>query len=508
MLSPSRPDRRRRLTLIALIVGILGAASISYASPPWGMAPPTDPVCDISAKAVGSGRTFYVDPQRGTVDGDGSKARPWRSLQAAIDKRLIGTYVWEVGRLQKIDAKVRDVKPEPRLYRNFDAVVGDSDTILLASGDHGSLVIRGLVNRERITIMAAPGADVRFSSLNLEGASHFTFRGIKIGSAERPRVGRYLVNMRTVANPRRSDNITFDSVDVGGTVSIADATPEAWATNSSAGMQLFGDCIEVTRSKVHDVHNGIVLHTTRRSGITDSEVRDFSVDGINFSGQDIVVRNNVIRNHWPTGDDRHPDCMQGLPAGGASGPIVIERNVCLADSAGSPGRSRKLQGINFFNGRWSAITIKCNLVQVNMPHGIALYSVDRATVSGNIIVGDTAPAPTWIAAMPTADGRKPVANVIAGNLATGYINALGDNAAEPEALAKRLKISPTGAMFAPARGLAAENVRLEGNRWVQTSDAGSFTDPRFVAVARPDLLAPMTVTQARAALAAQPGCAG
>lgn len=489
---------------LAVAVAVLGLVLFVYGGAGTGRPVPGVPSCGPTV-AASSSRTFHVDPLRGTDDGDGSIKRPWRSLQHVVDARQIGSQTLETRRLQYWKARLLRNHPAPRLYDNPAAVVRDGDTVLLATGDHGKLDLRGIYNRLPITIAGAPGADPVFSSVNIEGVANFRFQNFAVETAEWSANDRFRITMRPDPTARRSNNVAFDRLRVGGRNSIADFTPAEWAQTSSDGVLLFGDCLSITRSAVHDVHNAIVLYQVRKANVENVEIRDFSVDGIDFSGNSIAIRNNVIRDHWPTGDDLHPDCMHGqsTPDRPRYGPVLIEGNVCLSDL--SARRSQIFQGINIFDGRWDDVTIRCNFVRPTLWHGISLYGVDSARIEHNIVMGWPGDITPWIASMPSKQGRDPTANLITGNKSTGYLNAIHGGPLAPSQMTQILKINAKDKKLQEGLAKPVSGVTLSDNEWLSPSSA-LFVDKRFGQVERLSPAQPISIAQAKAEIAAIRDC--
>ena len=83
--------------------------------------------------------TFYCDPVNGSMQGDGSAERPWRTIEEVI----------QAGLIQRCNQQGKSTNP--------NAPVKPGDTVLLRSGWHGILSIAGGYNGQPITIAAAPG---------------------------------------------------------------------------------------------------------------------------------------------------------------------------------------------------------------------------------------------------------------------------------------------------------------------------------------------------------------
>ncbi len=496
--------RNRLPILLMAIIALTGGAAALIAFLLASSPPAYSNACLVGA-AMPAGRTYHVDPVHGTDAGDGSSARPWRSLQRVIDAGLVGSQIWEVDRLRYWPARLVGRTAPARIIDNAANVVGGGDTILLAPGDHGAVTLRGIVNRAPITIRGSDGMAARLSSLRIEGASNFTFDTMTVSSPQRSASHRYLVDLRPEPDARRSANIVFRNLQVGGQTGISQFSAQEWAQKSSDGMRLFGDCIDVHAGRVQNVHSGIVLYQVHKASVEQVDVANFSVDGIAFSGNDIVIRDNLVRDHWPTADGLHPDCIQGQATEGAPryGPVLIERNVCLSDT--SDRHSQVLQGITIFNGRWSGVTIRCNFVRPTMQHGISLYGVDSARIERNIVIGWDGANNAWIAAMPSKENRQPTANVIVGNQSAGYLNAVTGAPNSVGAMLENLRINPRDAVIRKTLSREITGVHLQDNVWVNPAWDMS-ADRRFTTVDAPEYSSVVSTGQARAKLAATADC--
>lgn len=449
------------------------------------------------------GKTFHVDPLKGRDNGDGSAQRPWRSLQKTVDDALIGDHLRKVSWTDKVFARLSRSPVSPRLRNNPDAIVRGGDTILLHSGEYGNLAMGGLANQRLVTIAAAPNANVRFSHISIDGISGFHFRDIVV-EAPGKAAATIFVNMRPAATALRSDNVIFSDLRIGGTNSISEASPKEWAANSSDGILLFGDCLALQDSKVHDVHIAISLYQVRNAIVEGNEVQDFSVDGIDFSGRNIHISRNTIHDHWPTGDDFHPDCMQGqsTPDMPTYGPVRIENNICLSDTL--ERRSQILQGINIFDGRWQDVTIRCNFVRPTIQHGISLYGVAQALIERNVVTGWPNANFPWIAAMPSKEGRHPTVNVIRQNIATGHINSIHGGPHMPAQMIEAMKVNPDDQGIRAVLAKPIGGVTLADNAWLPPGPDLS-ADRRFSRAGKA-FSTTISVQQARTIMAGVPGC--
>lgn len=456
--------------------------------------------------ATPTGRVFHVDPQRGSADGDGSAGRPWRDLQQLVDTGLIGEMRREVRLSDRLLAALAHGVPAVRSRARQTAVIRSGDTLLLASGDYGTLDLSGLANRGFVTIAAAEGAKPRFTSIDLSGASHFVLRGITVQGAA-PIRGRHLVSSYA-PGPLRADNLVLDNMEIASALPISATRPDAFADLAPDGVILGGDCLQMTGSRLHDLESAVNVFVGRKVTVANNVIRDFSVDGVQFSGRDIVVRDNAIFDQWPTPDPLHPDCMQGQPPDGQMfGPVTISGNLCVRalasarrnqiDAAGLPDRFG-WQGIGTFNGRWRDVTIRCNLVLPDAQHGIALYGMAGALIAHNVVAGLSRGEPKWIAAMPSAEGRQPVGVLIKGNRATAYLNAVQNGPRPLEKMIDIVRVKRHDAVLVATLRKPISGVTLRDNVLLVApgSRETAIPDPRFTMATLGSLARPKDMQEA------------
>ncbi len=432
------------------------------------------PMATCTVPATPQGRVFHVDPQLGSPEGDGSRARPWKDLQALVDKGQLGEYKRGVSLAERLVAAILHRPVTFRLEPRAGARVKAGDTVLLSSGQYGAVDLSGLENSNFVMIAAAPGATPQFISLNLAGASHFILRGLRIAAPTAQAAGSRLVIAR--AYPLgRADNIVLDGIEVAGTMAVAKSDPDSFAAEAPDGLVLSGDCLTLRDSEFHDLRNAISIYRVRNAVIERNMIRDFSVDGIAFTGRDILIHDNMIFNQWPTPDMSHPDCMQGQHLmSELFGPVTISHNVCVRQiSQDSPRPAIWLvqdrfgwMGINIFNGLWRNVTIRCNLVMPQAQHGMGLYGLSDSIIEHNVVLGTKDEYPTWSAVMPSKGMKQPKDVLVRSNRATGFLNAVHGGAIDPQAMIDYVKARRWDRGLMDALRKPITGVTLENNHWL------------------------------------------
>ncbi|MEE9201285.1 MAG: hypothetical protein V3V45_07565, partial [Candidatus Brocadiales bacterium] len=116
---------------------------------------------------------FYVDPLRGSPSGDGSAARPWRTIQEVFDAGLVESQQWD---------QLPYTQQSKLVPKNTGAPVRAGETIWLRSGYHGELSIVRYYNTDTITLAAEEGHTPCLSSLRIRSSSHWTIRGLTVSA--------------------------------------------------------------------------------------------------------------------------------------------------------------------------------------------------------------------------------------------------------------------------------------------------------------------------------------
>ncbi len=384
---------------------------------------PPQVACDRPVMPAG-GHVFYMDPVRGSDSGDGSRAHPWRNFGALVSKRKLGERLRSSMRLPMLP----DGAQPGVFYReqaNPDGKVVGGDTILLASGDYGELVLNGIVNKRFMRIAAAPGARPVFTRIVTAFSSHMILQGLVVRGPMGPKSTRVLVGAAP-QNEFMPDNLVYDHMDLGASAPIAGHDPQDWYDNAPNGVMMRGDCMTISNSRIHDVRTGVGIIRGRDDQVLNNRISGFSDDGIDFSGDRLRIRGNWITDHWNNNGALHPDCMQGQSSSWHwpySG-LTIDHNVCIDHTSERAVPDKEvMQGISMFDGVWKNIVITCNLVLPRAYHGIALYGMDNARIENNVVVGMDPKEPSWIMAFYSKEQKAPRGDVIRGNWATGFPNA-------------------------------------------------------------------------------------
>jgi hypothetical protein len=374
---------RFRIFIAAIVLALAGCVVPAAASSVY-------PFCDASAS---TGHIWYVDPLRGSLKGDGSKAKPWRTLGDVISNNLIASAPsrWD-------NTLRRNVITSP------NAPIKPGDTIYLMTGNHGTVTIQGyygttLVGYNQsqfITIMAGPGQIPVIQQLNIIGGSHFIFRGISFLGTNN--TGSYataysngsdfgFVNIR---GPH--DNIIFDQNRFISAADVSGWSISDWISKRASGItEGGGSCLAITNNTFKNIGFGIRTQKSQHVLIQNNTIDYFTDDGIDYGSDDLTIDGNTITNSIEDGDGFHRDGMQGQPYNEQTtiSNVTITNNkvIRIADPRNPyPGF---LQGIDAFDGQWSNVTVKGNFIVTDAGDGLVFFGSHNITISGNTVMGDS-----------------------------------------------------------------------------------------------------------------------
>ncbi|HEY8426826.1 MAG TPA: right-handed parallel beta-helix repeat-containing protein [Sandaracinaceae bacterium] len=359
---------------------------------------------------------FYVDPSRGSPDGDGSFERPWRTLQEVVEAGLIETRHWADLPYDPGDA-LEPVNP--------GAPIGPGDTIWLADGYHGELVVRGANNEAPITIAAMAGHTPRLRRVSLVAAQRWILRGLSISpSYGDPYDRTTIVSIESHGYHGPSAEVVIENCTIFSVEDASAWTADDWVANACDGVTADGESIVVRGNTITNVRFGISM-SGPNALVSRNSVRNFSGDGMRGLGDYGVFEYNYVANAYAV-DDNHDDGFQSWsvgPGGVGTGEVrgvVLRGNVIVNyEDPAQPMRST-LQGIGCFDGFFVDWVVENNVVITDHWHGITLLGARDSRIVNNTVIDPNAdrPGPPWISVGPHKDGRPSERVVVRNNLVT------------------------------------------------------------------------------------------
>jgi parallel beta-helix repeat protein len=321
------------------------------------------------------GADFFCDPLKGTPEGDGSAARPWRTAEEVLTS----------GKMQWRDAKGGVANPS--------APVKAGDNLLLNSGWHGVLRIKAGFNPRPITIKAAPGQEPNVGWVQAQGGTGWVIKGLTVSTALSPtplsKTPRALVTLGEQGNAENSGLIVEDCF-VYGVLDHTNWSAADWVQKAPDGISLGRN------GKGHVAKNNFVLNTRFGIALCAPEARcegnvvvNFSGDGIRATRDGQVVEHNIVRNNFVSeqdGDRNHDDGIQVFLFNVGTGTLrdlTFRGNLVISRDDDSLPYPNPMQGLGFFDGPLVNFIVEDNVVLVNHYHGITLADAQGCTIRGN-----------------------------------------------------------------------------------------------------------------------------
>lgn len=362
------------------------------------------PGCE--APATSFTRTLYADPTSGLDSNDGSAAAPLRTVSAAF-----------------LSHKVQP-----------------GDKIIAKAGNHGALNVTQSTNAELASSNAwvlVEGEDgAIFSSVNLSGVSRIVISHFEVSS---PGYTGNLVSLN------RTTHVVVANSAIYSTKDTSSWTANTWINGAASGVGVAdGTCSSIVHNVVKNVRFGIVAVTNSslppanriNTLFFENTIQYFSADGFRPNASNVLFKNNRILDvlvNDTDGDENHDDAIQGFslgPWGSVNFENVVIDGNWVQESTEPATRFRAgEQGISVFDGLYTNIAIRNNVVICSSWHGISLYGPDHGVIENNTVVGIDPRMTSWISivASKAETGSHPaIAPIIRNNIAAKFLTLTRD----------------------------------------------------------------------------------
>ena len=295
--------------------------------------------------------------------------------------------------------------------------VVSGDTIILQDGNYGLLDLRLPAFSAPVTIRAEH-----------KGKAHADYIGLREGmNVEFADIAVWPTNPYThygahVETWPATSNITFSGMNVRGGVDAA-AFPNwsitEWSLRAANGIVIEGTNSVVSNSVFTGVRFGVTL-LGEYNRATGNVINGFAGDGLR-TGSHSIFTNNTIKNCVSI-DENHADGLQAYAGAAGVTDVVIDRNWFLEWNLAPNPLTCGLQGIGMFDGPFSNIIIRNNVVSISNGHGITVRGLDGGKLLFNTVVSANGLPATlpWIAIYPALNGTPSKNVIVANNLAMGY----------------------------------------------------------------------------------------
>jgi hypothetical protein len=339
------------------------------------------PGCD--APSTSYTRTVYVDGTNGSdTTGDGSSAKPWKTLNTAIKTKLVqaGDHVVVSGTQPGLDINK---------YSRPDLI--NASSWIWLDFQSGSTI----------------------STIAVGDVSHWLITGATVTAA--PPVT--LVSFVSTNNVVLADSSLYTALNSSGW------SADTWINHTDNGINTDSAiCVALLRNSLKNVRFGITVFTRAASPtpsvnsikalVKDNLIKNFSADGIRPLASDVIVSHNGIYDEYAgaaDGDDNHDDGMQGfaLPAPTTVyANLVIDHNWIQETTNPSRALNAELQGISVFDGIYTNVSIHDNVILTSAYHGIGWFGATNSTIDHNTVIN------------PTTNGHKLWISVMVGKLSS------------------------------------------------------------------------------------------
>jgi len=333
------------------------------------------------------GAVYYVDPLKGDMGNDGSAGRPWRTLEEVFTLGRIETQVY---------AQTPYKAGTPFTVRNKGGVVKGGDTILLRSGDHGKVWIRGAYNTDTITIAAEKGHRPRLTSIMLSAASKWELQGLTVspeGSGDSKKRTLIMVESHGWHGP--SSEVRIENCRIYSAGDSSQWSKEDWNRLACDGISVKGPRMVVRNNEIRNVAMGIVA-SGDKNRVEHNLIENFSRDGIRHGGgNDVIFLSNTVKNCYDVSDN-HDDGFQSYTGKSVSKRVILRGNVIINTDNPKQKFLGKLQGIGCFDGPYVDWIVENNVVLVSHYHGITLDTAQNCRIVNNTSLDITDEMPAWI----------------------------------------------------------------------------------------------------------------
>jgi hypothetical protein len=253
--------------------------------------------------------------------------------------------------------------------KNALAQATGGETILLESGNYGSVDLKGYHFSEFVTVKSADGnMGAVFEDLGIYDASYLRVDNVHVSNS-----GNGSASARLVTIDGGSQNIEFINSEVHG---LVDNNYDGFYGIHS------GDATSVRfeNNFVHDVKHGGVFVGTDDIQVVGNTFDHVRTDSMKFiSNRGGLVENNTGARHVHPGSTDHVDFIQFQ--GAPSHDFVIRGNVYL------PETDHLSQGIFMGDvGSYSNFLIENNIVYTGLLRGISIKEGTNITVQNNTVL--------------------------------------------------------------------------------------------------------------------------
>lgn len=343
-----------------------------------------------------TGKTYYLDPVKGSLDGDGSKEKPWPSLEEVIKAKYIATFKKHNGSLQPLDE---------------NGPIKGGDRLILKEGYHGVVSKRTMHFKKWLSIEGAVGEKAILAQLHLNGITNNLYlKNIYFIRDKYKKDGQYKQDITAgkkcfyIETKYKEDakNVKVYDCKFMSTENASNWTAEQWRKNSAGGLLLRTvEGVDIVNCTFKNIRGGISMgYYSNKINVVGNTITNYCGDGIRISANNVLLENNSIKNLYNINTSPDPkknfhyDGIQLWSTGpdGKSGKGTIE-NITIRGNFVYDNRVPKpnfldqgIQGIGGFDGMFKNVLIENNVVAVSSWHGISLNGAINCKIINNTVV--------------------------------------------------------------------------------------------------------------------------
>ena len=390
-----------------------------------------------------SGNTFYIDPVNGAASGDGSKEKPWRTLQEVFENNFITFY-----------RHIENYDPQSELeIVNKEAPVKGGDRLILLSGYHGYIYISNCIMKKWLTIEAGAGETPVFSQIKFIGAfQKLYFKNLTILKDSYEGTENYWeaddVNRNSDACVYLGSNDFWGEgsraklygLTLKTTTDVSTWGIDDWNLKAASGISLRAvKYIEVVNCHIENVNFGIsVDYGSNQCKVVNNSVINFCGDGSRVCSNDVLFAYNIIKGCMKV-NDNHDDGIQSFSRGednsagtGVVKNVIIRGNIIISIIDKDNPLNGSLQGIGCFDGMFDNWIVENNVIISNTYHGISFYGMTNSKIANNTVIDQVAgdDVSPWIMITNHKNGTESANCSVFNNIASSSVSIKGNNVTE------------------------------------------------------------------------------
>ena len=252
-------------------------------------------------------------------------------------------------------------------------------------------------NSSYVTIAAAPGQTPNLYALVVTNANKFDFEGLTVsGLSSSSGAKNALGAIVSQGSGWYTSNIRIN--DLKG-YTTDDTTRNGWsqadwATYARAGLYIGSSipgsvtCVYFTNSEIKTTINYTLSLFSDNSVVEGNQLHDWAVDGIDYGGNNLIIKNNYLHDVYQLSDGSHVDGMQGFIGRPSYHDVLIDSNTVIyaSNRHNFDTVAAVLNGgIDETDQDWTRVVVTNN-VSIFPNHAIAFGDCHDCLIAGNTVL--------------------------------------------------------------------------------------------------------------------------